>query len=97
MLHQQKQQCILYDDVILMNIFLLLIFNTFSLHYSKAKYSYFFFYEQQYIEDTKTLEKHKQNLKKLAKPVLEFLKEEEPEVVDPIKKRLESVGEQLFR
>jgi len=50
----------------------------------------------QYIDDTKILEKHKQNLKKLAKPVLEFLKEEQPEVVDPIKKRLETISEQIF-
>lgn len=52
---------------------------------------------QQYIDEIKNIEKCKQNLKSLAKPVLGFLKEEQPEAVDPIKSKLEKLGEQIFR
>lgn len=52
---------------------------------------------QQYIEDIKNIEKYKQSLKKLAKPVLGFLSEEQPDAVDPIKTKLDSLGEQIFR
>lgn len=52
---------------------------------------------QQHIDEIKNIEKCKQNLKQLAKPVLGFLKEEQPEAVDPIKSKLEQLGEQIFR
>lgn len=52
---------------------------------------------QQYIDEIKNIDKCKLNLKSLAKPVLGFLKEEQPEAVEPIKAKLESLGEQIFR
>lgn len=54
-------------------------------------------FKQQYIDEIKAIEKCKQNLKKLAKPVLGFLKEEQPEAVEPIEVKLEDLGEQIFR
>lgn len=60
-------------------------------------FDFFFLMNQQYIEDIKSIGKCKQNLKKLAKPVLGFLSEEQPEAVDLIKSKLESLGEQIFR
>lgn len=58
---------------------------------------FFIFFTQQYIDEIKNIEKFNQNLKKLAKPVFEFLKEEQEEAVGPIKTKLDALGEQIYR
>lgn len=56
-----------------------------------------FFYFQQYIDEIKNIDKFKQNLSKLAKPVVAFLKEEKSDSVDSIKTKLNDFTEQILR
>jgi hypothetical protein len=68
-----------------------------NLHFKHETQKNCLYHPQQYIDEIKNIEKCKQNLKSLAKPVLGFLKEEQPEAVEPIKSKIEQLGEQIFR
>lgn len=75
----------------------MLYYRKINIFYESFAFFNFFSMNQQYIEEIKSIEKCKQNLKKLAKPVFGFLSEEQSEAVDPIKSKLDSLGEQIFR